>query len=169
MSATATIRVGACLLATAGLALLSGTVSAGAAEQMLHFKLVTHGPIGGPGKLPEVAGHTVTAGEYFGVAMLDDGRVAMKRFVDVSDDTADAGSFKGYSTYTFQNGDALTLSYTGGWDAKGAGGDYTVVSGTGAFSGATGTGKFTALDTKWDSSTFLYDVSIKLTAPAKTQ
>ena len=66
------------------------------------------------------------------MALLDDGRVATKRFVDVSDDTANSGAFKGYSTYIFQNGDTLTLSYTGGWDAKGAGGDYTVVSGTGA-------------------------------------
>ena len=167
MIATATIRAGALTLVTAtGLVFLSHAGPASAAEQKLHFKLVTHGPVGGPGKLPEVAGHTVTAGEYFGVALLDDGRVATKRFVDVSDDTADSGAFKGYSTYIFQNGDTLTLSYTGGWDAKGAGGDYTVVSGTGAFTGATGTGKFTALDTKWDPSSYLYDVSINLTVPA---
>jgi len=68
MIATATIRGGALTLVTAtGLVFLSHAGPASAAEQKLHFKLVTHGPVGGPGKLPEVAGHTVTAGEYFGV------------------------------------------------------------------------------------------------------
>src|SRR3954447_1100416 len=101
MIAAATIRAGALTLVTAtGLVFLSHADPASAAEQKLHFKLVTHGPVGGPGKLPEFGGHTVTAGEYFGVALLDDGRVATKRFVDVSDDTADAGTYKGYSTYT---------------------------------------------------------------------
>jgi hypothetical protein len=33
--------------------------------------------------------------------MFEDGRIAHKRFVDVSDDMAQAGTFKGYSTYTF--------------------------------------------------------------------
>src|SRR4051812_38458247 len=80
--------------------------------------------------------------EYTGVALFEDGRIATKKFVDVSDETADSGAFRGYSTYTFQNGDSLTLSYTGGWDANGAKGAYKVVSGTGAFSGATGTGEF---------------------------
>src|SRR3954452_193339 len=127
MIATATMRAGALTLVTAtGLVFLSQAGPASAAEQKLHFKLVTHGPVGGPGKLPEFGGHTVTAGEYFGVALLDDGRVAIKRFVNVSDEAGDAGTYKGYSTYTFQNGDSLTLSSTGGCRAKGAGGGYKV-------------------------------------------
>jgi hypothetical protein len=167
MTAMSTIRAGALLLATTtSLALLSHTSPADAAEQILRFKLVTQGPIGGPGKLPEVAGHTVTAGQYTGVALFEDGRVATKRFVDVSDDTADSGSFKGYSTYTFQNGDSLTLSYTGGWGGNGAVGAYKVVSGTGAFSGATGTGEFKSVDAKWDQA-FLWDASFTLTFPTQ--
>jgi len=79
----------------------------------------------------------------------------------VSDDTAEAGSFKGYSTYTFENGDALTLSYTGGWNASGATGAYQVISGTGQFAGATGSGTFKAMDEPWDEA-LLWDVSLSL-------
>ena len=63
-----------------------------------------------------------------GVAVFEDGRIAHKRFVEVSDDTTEAGTYKGYSTYTFVNGDSLTLSYTGSWDANGGRGEYKVLS-----------------------------------------
>ena len=52
----------------------------------------------------------------------------------------------------FQNGDSLTLGYTGGWDANGAKGAYKVVSGTGAFLGATGTGEVKSVDAKRDQA-----------------
>ena len=102
-----------------------------------------------------------------GVATFEDGRIAHKRFVDVSDDTAQAGTFKGYSTYTFQAGNSLTLSYTGGWDDKGAKGLYQVISGTGAYEGATGTGEFErAVEEPWDEA-MLWDVSFQLTLPTQ--
>jgi hypothetical protein len=155
------------LAATISLMLLAHAGAAAAAEQTLRFKLVTNvQAMGAPTVLPEVGGHKVTVGEYTGVAMLEDGRIAYKQFVDVSDDTAESGEFKGYSTYTFQNGDALTMSYTGGWDAKGAAGNYKVLAGTGAFAGATGTGHFEAADEKWDKA-MLWDVSFQLTLPTQ--
>jgi hypothetical protein len=80
----------------------------------------------------------------------------------MSDDTAEAGSLKGYSTYTFVDGDALTLSFTGSWDGNGMRGDYTVISGTGKFVGVTGTGSFKTLKEPWDDAR-LWDVSLKLT------
>jgi hypothetical protein len=142
---------------------LAHTGAAGAAEQTLRFKLVTNmQPMGAAPVLPEVGGHKVTVGEYTGVAVFEDGRIAHKQFIDVSDDTAESGEFKGYSTYTFQNGDSLTLSYTGGWNASGAAGDYKVLAGTGAFAGATGTGHFEAADEKWEKA-MLWDGSFKLT------
>ena len=152
------------LLATvATFLVLAHAGAAGAAEQTLRFKLVTNmQPTGAAPVLPEVGGHKVTVGEYTGVAVFEDGRIAHKQFIDVSDDTAELGEFKGYSTYTFQNGDLLTLSYTGGWNASGAAGDYKVVAGTGAFAGATGTGHFEAADEKWEKA-MLWDGSFKLT------
>ena len=142
------------LLAAAFVAGSGFAAPVAAEEQTLRFKLVIQ-QVGEPSDLPEIGGHKVTVGEYMGVATFDDGRIAHKRFVDVSDDTADAGSFKGYSTYTFQNGDSLTLGYTGGWDANGLKGDYQLISGTGSFEGATGTGSFKGVDEPWDEANLL--------------
>ena len=162
MITISTARVFRASLLTATFMICFAHAAPGAAEeQHLQFKLVTQ-PMGAPTVLPEVGGHNVTVGEYMGVATFEDGRIAHKRFVDVSDDTAEAGSFKGYSTYTFQDGDSLTLSYNGGWDASGAAGKYEVISGTGKFAGATGMGSFTAEDEPWDEA-LLWDVSLDLT------
>jgi hypothetical protein len=112
-------------------------------------------PLGRPAELPEIGGHKVSANEYTGVAMFEDGRIAYKRFVELDDGTGDVGTFTGYSTYTFQAGDSLTLSYTGGWDTKGVTGKYQVISGTGEFTGATGTGEFKSAEAKWDEALLL--------------
>ena len=133
-----------------------------AAEQTLRFRLVTH-KVSGPWlQAANVEGHGVGAGQYVGVAVFEDGRVAFKEFVSVSDGSDTEGAYSGYSTYTFQNGDSLTLRFTGGWGSKGDGGDYEVLSGTGAFTGATGTGRFDAVEEAWESASF-YDCSWKLT------
>jgi hypothetical protein len=159
-TAVATLRGAALLIAgAAGLVVLAAPVAA--EEQTLQFKLVTQ-RLGAPNELPEIGGHKVTVGEYMGVATFADGRIAHKRFVDISDDTASSGSFKGYSTYTFESSDSLTLSYSGAWDGNGARGEYKVISGTGKFAGATGTGSFTGLDEPWDDAN-LFDVSLALT------
>jgi hypothetical protein len=159
----ATARSYALLLAaTSGLFFFfAHPAPATAAEQTLQFKLVVQ-QVGVPSELPEIGGHKFSVGEYMGVATFEDGRIAHKRFVEVSDDTAEAGSFNGYSTYTFENGDTLTLSYTGGWDSNGFHGDYKVISGTGEFEGATGTGSFKSLDEPWDDAA-MADVSLNLT------
>ena len=128
--------------------------TAAAEEQTLRFKLVTQ-QVGVPSALPEIGGHQDYRRTVHGRRDVSGGRIAHKRFVDVSDDTAEAGSFKGYSTYTFEDGDFLTLNYTGGWNADGATGAYQVISGTGKFAGATGTGSFKAEDEPWDEAMLL--------------
>lgn len=150
------------LAATALAAMSAPTVQAG--EQKLKFRFVTQ-MIGEPGNLPEIAGHKITVGHYMGVATFEDGRIAHKDFIDVSDDTKNNGTFKGYSTYTFQNGDSITASYTGGWDAGGVRGDYQIISGTGAFNGASGTGGFTAAEAKWSAAAMLWDGWFDLKTP----
>jgi hypothetical protein len=142
------------LVAAFGLVVLAHPGPAAAEEQTLRFRLVVQ-PVEVPDPLPEIGGHKVSAGKYMGVAVFEDGRIAHKRFVHVSDDTADGGSFKGYSTYTFENGDSLILGYTGQWDANGLSGFYQVISGTGEFAGATGTGSFKNVDDPWDVANLL--------------
>lgn len=133
--------------------LAAGAVSA--EEQNLRFKLVVSFTNSAEMKLASFPDRALAAHEALGVAFFEDGRVAFKQFVVSTAGGAEDGSFMGLSTYTFENGDALTLKFSGGWTAEGEGGDYEVLSGTGAYEGATGTGRFDALESVWEDATLL--------------
>ena len=137
--------------------LAAGTVSA--EEQKLKFRLVTTDISRTSLDAPNVTGHAVGAIKAAGVAVFEDGRIAFKDFVYSMNSGGKEGSYSGYSVYTFMNGDSLTLKFDGGWSSEGNGGDYEVVSGTGAFQGATGTGRFDAKKDPWESAT-LWDGSM---------
>jgi len=122
-----------------GVALVVAASTAVAGEQVLEFKLVTK-PI--DVKVIEVAnveGQTVVSGKLFGVAVFKDGRIGVKEFVNSSDLLKGSGSFFGYSTYTFEDG-SITARYTGTAKDGKSKGEYTILSGTGAYANATGTG-----------------------------
>jgi hypothetical protein len=106
-------------LLLSGAALIVATSTALAGEHVLEFKLVTK-PI--DFKVTEAAnieGQTVASGKLFGVAFFKDGRIAVKDFVNSSDILKGAGSFFGYSTYTFEDGSSITARYTGSlYDGK---------------------------------------------------
>jgi hypothetical protein len=124
------------------LAALTATSTSLAGEQVLEFKLVTK-PI--DLKVTEVAnieGETVMSGKMFGVAFFKDGRVAVKDFVHSADLLKGSGPFYGYSTYTFDDGSSITARYTGSVKDGLTKGDYTILSGTGAYANASGTGGF---------------------------
>ena len=146
------------------IAIVSAFASGGVAaeEETLKFRLVTRMVDGTFIEASNIEGRSVGAGKYAGVAVFEDGRLANKEFVLSMDNRGPEGTYVGYSTYTFENGDSLTLSFTGGWGESGAGGDYVVLSGTGAYEGATGSGRFDAVEVSWDSAE-LYDGSITVT------
>src|SRR5262245_34251106 len=100
------------LLPTASLVLAVFTITstATAEQQTLKGRLVINQPTGTSTALPSFGGHTFNANKYAGVAVFEDGRVAYKQYIESSDDTEAGGDFKGYSTYTFENGDSLTMS-----------------------------------------------------------
>ncbi|GLR83477.1 hypothetical protein [Bradyrhizobium iriomotense] len=122
-----------------GVALAVAASTAVAGEKVLEFKLVTK-PI--DVKVIEAAnieGQTIASGKLFGVAVFNDGRIGVKEFVNTSDLLKGSGTFFGYSTYTFEEG-SITARYTGSAKDGKSNGEYTILSGTGAYANATGTG-----------------------------
>ncbi len=136
-------------------ALVGAAPVAQAAEVSLKFRMVVTDTGGSQLEAKDVAGVSIGAHDAVGVAVFEDGRIALKRFVYMNDGTDAEGTMKGYSTYTFENGDSITASFTGGWDAQGQHGEYTVLSGTGAYAGATGTGNFAATTFPWEGASRL--------------
>ena len=137
----------------AGAATIVACLAAGsvaAEEQTLKFRLLTKKISGDVLQVANVEGRSVG------------GRIAYKEFVSMTDAGKAEGSYSGYSTYTFQDGDSLTLKFVGGWGEKRNGGDYEVLSGTGAYKGASGTGRFDALKEPWDGAS-LFEGSFTLT------
>ena len=107
----------------------------------------------------------VNTSEAVGVAYFEDGRVAFKRFALATIRGKDAGNWMGLSTYTFESGDALNLQFDGSWSPEGAQVDHSLLSGEGAFEGATGTGELTGIKTSSWPDALLFDGSFTLQVP----
>ncbi len=145
-------------------ALIGAAPAALASEVTLNFRLVTADTSATVLPAKNVAGRAVGAHDAVGVAVFEDGRLALKRFVYTDDGTEAEGDMKGYSTYTFENGDSITASFVGGWDSGGLRGTYTVLSGTGGYAGATGTGSFGTNTFPWEGAA-RFDGSFTLKLP----
>src|SRR5215831_14345453 len=110
-----------------------------AGEQKLEFKLVTR--LVNPTTVLEAAnieGQTMIVSKAVGVAYFKDGRVASKDFIITLELRNGSGPYKGYSTYTFEDGSSITASFTGERKSGESHGIYTIVSGTGTYANATG-------------------------------
>jgi hypothetical protein len=155
-------------LAKMAVAVLSvGLLSSGAAlaeEQTLRFKLVITTTSDATMDLPSITDQSLVASEAVGVAFFEDGRVAFKRFALATIRGKEDGNWMGLSTYTFENGDALNLQFSGSWSPEGSQVEYTLLSGAGAFEGATGTGELTGINTSWTDA-LLFDGSFTLQVP----
>ena len=146
-----------------GVALVVAGSTAVAGERVLEFKLVTK-PI--DVKVIEAAnveGQTVVSGKFFGVAVFKDGRIGVKDFVNTSDMLKGSGSFFGYSTYTFEDG-SITARYTGSVKDGKSKGEYTILSGTGAYANATGTGTIESAPNPFKGVN-LFDIKLVVKTP----
>ena len=88
------------------------------------------------------------------VCVFGDGSVADKQFVLVNRIIGDGstGSSMGYSVYTMDNGDSLSVEFTGKWGSEGYKGAYTILGGTGSYEGATGDGSITGTKSPWPTT-----------------
>jgi hypothetical protein len=120
----------------AAIALLVGSnVIAAAADQTLKFKLVTF-----------YIGEKDGESHMVGVSVSPNGTIGTKDFYDK---VGENGASTGHSTYYFPDG-TLAVNYSGASAANQTGGHYVgkyeIVSGTGAYQGATGGG---SIDGDW--------------------
>lgn len=160
-------RVRARLAGAGGVALvLACAGSAGlAGEQTLSFSLVTRPLEVKAEKFAAADGVVVSSGRYAGTAVFADGRIANKEFTFTTDFRKGAGPFFGYSTYTFVDGSSLTMRFDGVLSpGKPLAGNYTVLSGTGAYAGASGSGRFEKVDDPWENAN-LYQGSLRIVTP----
>ena len=144
-------------------ALVAGAVigDATAEEQSLAFQLITHRIDMNVVDAPDAEGHKLGLGNYKGVAVFEDGRIADKTFVF----SFDGNNSIGYSRYTFLDGSSIALSFKSSEDETDITiGEYTVLSGTGQYEGVTGTGSFKELEDPWDGAS-LFDGRFELTLP----
>src|SRR5262245_18123669 len=140
------------ILTIASFAIMVGLMLVGSAtaeEQKLKFRVVMTEVGGSTMDLAGLKGHSMGAAKYAGFAVFEDGRLAYKTVVSITDSVVETGSYNGYSTYMFQTGDVLVVRFKDGLSPDSNGGDYEVVSGTGAYEGATGTGRFDAVKNPW--------------------
>jgi hypothetical protein len=124
------------------LSLSMGMAHAG--EKTLEFQLVTKYLDPRVLDAPNVEGQTITQGKAFGVAIFKDGRIGTKDFIFAGERKGGTGTGFGYSTYTFEDG-SITARFTVTYSSDGNHGEYKILSGTGAYAGATGSGPFEAL------------------------
>ena len=111
--------------------------------------------------MSESAGRTFETRRRSSVCVFPDGGVADKQFVMINTFAGEGttGVNRGYSLYTFEDGDSLTLAFEGRWGADGYAGDYEVLDGTGAYEGASGTGTITGVSSPWQG-TGIVDIAI---------
>jgi hypothetical protein len=140
------------------IALLVGSnIAAIAADQTLKFKLVTF-----------YIGEKDGQSHMVGVSVSPDGTLGTKDFYDKQGEN---GASTGHSTYNFPKG-SLVVNYSGASTGTQTGGHYVgkyeIVSGTGAYQGATGGG---SIDGDWgDKSPLkgagLYNAELDIKTPA---
>ena len=139
--------------------------AATAGEHALEFKLVVKAIDVKSHEAPNIEGQSVTLMKMHGTAFFKDGRVASKEFIFSTDYNKGSGPFFGYSTYQFEDGSSITARFAGtARVGQPAHGEYTVVSGTGAYAGAKGTGSYDSVPSKLTGA-FLLTGKFAITTP----
>jgi hypothetical protein len=145
------------LLLTVPVLVASLVVPAQAEDKVIKTKLITKAMSEGAGG----------GWNCFGVTVQADGTIGSKDFF--FKDLDKKGTFAGLSTYTFPDG-AITASFTGEDYGKGRNkGSYVILSGSGAYEGAKGTGGFDGVGSEENpvKGIGVYDVTLNITIPSR--
>ena len=145
------MRVSLALIALSGLL----AVPASAGEQVLEFRYVTKPLELKTFEAPKIEGQTMVMGKVFGVVAFKDGRVGTKDFIYSAELLKGEGPVRGFSTYTFEDGSSITASFNGEVKGGQRHGVYTILSGTGLYANATGTGSYESVPSKFEGATLL--------------
>lgn len=89
-----------------------------------------------------------------GYCVFDDGRIADKQFVMTirALEGGKRGTNQGYSVYTLDNGDSISVAFSGSWGDAPYQGTYNILGGTGAYTNATGDGTLSGTKSPWKTS-----------------
>ena len=136
------MRHSLCGILIGAAAIVATSSIAFAREQHLEFKLVVKPVEPKVFEAANIEGQTIMASKSFGVAFFKDGRVAAKDFIVSGELREGSGPIRGYSTYTFDDGSSIMASFVDAFKDGMAHGNYTILSGTGIYGNATGTGSF---------------------------
>jgi hypothetical protein len=140
--------------------------AATAAEHALEFKLVVRPVEVKALEAPNVEGQVVFLNKMYGVAFFKDGRTASKEFIFNGDYNKGSGPFVGYSTYQFEDGSTIVARFAGTQRAgQPVHGEYTVVSGTGTYAGAKGSGSFDGAPHKFTGGANLLNGKFAISTP----
>lgn len=109
---------------------------------------------------------SISAFRDTGICVTEQGKLFDKNFVAVNTAKSDfsEGQYKGFSSYTDEEGNTLLLEFTGAWGTGGNIGEYTVLSGSGKYQGASGTGTIKGMDSPWESTSW-FEIEINLVLP----
>jgi hypothetical protein len=138
-----------------GAGLLAASTFAFADEQVLEFKFVIKLLDTKVLEAANIEGQTMIASKGFGVAYFKDGRIAINDFIITYDLLKGAGPSRGYGTYTFEDGSSITSNITGERKEGRLHGVYKIVSGTGTYANATGTGSFDGIPAAFKDAVLL--------------
>ena len=146
-------------------AILIGSSVVIAADKTLEFQLVTKALDPRMIEAPNLPGQAITQSKAFGVGIFKDGRIAVKDFVFITDLNKGVGSMYGYSTYNFDDGSSITARFTGEFKTnQPVHGEYKILSGTGTYAGATGTGTLESMPNQFKGAN-LYNVRLNIVTP----
>ena len=142
------VLIGAAVLFAASMPVLAG-------EQVIEFRYVIHPLEVKTFEAPNIQGQTMVMGKVFGVVAFKDGRVGTKDFIYQAELLNGDGPIHGFSTYRFEDGSSITASFAGEIKGGQRHGVYAILSGTGLYANATGTGTFESLPSKLEGATIL--------------